>query len=98
MATLAAPSEVNLIYRDVGKTHVFTALELPGFHIGSSQLEHVFTQATAALNEHVSRLCKCEAKYQLDYTFEEFLAQIQSHTGPVVTARRASTGEPAVHH
>lgn len=98
MALLPAPAEVNLIYRNVGKTHVFTALELPGFHIGSSQLAHVFHQATAALNEHVSKLCKCEAKYKLDYSYEGFLAQIQSHTGPVVTARRASTGEGASHH
>jgi hypothetical protein len=26
------------------------------------------------------------------------LAQIESHTGPVVTARRASTGEASAHH
>ena len=98
MPTLAAPAEVNLIYRNVGKTHVFTALELPGFHIGSSMLEHVFQQATDALNEHVSKLCKCEAKYKLDYSYEGFLAQIESHTGPVVTARRASELESASQH
>jgi hypothetical protein len=98
MATLSAPAEVNLIYRNVGRTHVFTALELPGFHIGSSMLEHVFQHATAALNEHVSKLCDCEATYKLDYSYEGFLAQIESHTGPVVTARRASTEEAHLQH
>jgi hypothetical protein len=98
IATLSAPAEVNLIYRNVGKTHVFTALELPGFHIGSSMLNHVFDHALSALNEHVSKLYLCEATYKLDYSFDGFLAQIESHTGPVVTARRSSTEQASVQH
>jgi hypothetical protein len=82
------PTEVNLIYRNVGKTHVFTALELPGFHIGSSKLEHVFKQATDALNEHVSRLYKCDAKYQIEFTYEAFRVQVGKSTGKNFVARR----------
>ena len=85
------PSEVNLIYRNVGRTHVFTAMELPGFHIGSSLLEHAFNKAAEALNEHVSKLYRCEATYQLEFKYDAFLAQIGSSTGPLVVARRDPT-------
>lgn len=99
MATqLLPPSEVNLIYRNVGKTHVFTAMELPGFHIGSSRLEHAFNKATEALNEHVSKLYKCEATYQLEFDYDAFLAQIGSSMGPLVVARREPAANGARAH
>lgn len=95
---LLPPSEVNLIYRNVGRTHVFTAMELPGFHIGSSQLEHAFNKATEALNEHVSKLYRCEATYQLEFKYEAFLAQIGSSMGPLVVARRETVANGARAH
>jgi hypothetical protein len=99
MATqLLPPSEVNLIYRNVGRTHVFTAMELPGFHIGSSKLDYAFNKAAEALNEHVSKLYKCDATYQLEYDFESFLAQIDSSNGPLVIARREQAVREAHTH
>lgn len=86
------PAEVNLIYRQVGKTHVFTALELPGFHIGSSRLSHVFNQAMPALNEHVSKLYHCKALYKFaPASFDEFRSQISGDSGQV---NATITGKP----
>ncbi len=68
------PPEVTLLYREVGKTHVFTADhdKLRGFHIGSSDLSRAFHQAAIALGEHVSRVFGCSANYTLEISFTEF--------------------------
>lgn len=67
-----APEQVTLTYRRVGDTHVFTARELPGLHVGSSSLYKAFEQAIKALGEHVSRLCEREVGYEAEMTFAQF--------------------------
>lgn len=66
------PAEVTLVYREVGKTHVFTAPDFRGFHIGSSVLKTAYEQAVIALGEHISRVYNCPASYRIERSFKEF--------------------------
>jgi hypothetical protein len=66
------PEQVTLVYREVGKTHVFTARELRGFHIGSCDRKFAFEHAFTALSEHVSRLYNCHAEYKPLSSFQQF--------------------------
>jgi hypothetical protein len=85
------PQEVNLIYREVGKTHVFTAAELRGFHIGSESLAFAYENLAQALSEHVSRVFGCEAKYCIEGSFDEFRHHLGSENllGSFVIAKKA---------
>ena len=87
----APPPEVTLVYREVGKTHVFTAANLRGFHVGSSSLHFAFDHLAAALGEHVSRACNCEASYRLQVSYDEFERHLTGCelTGNFVVAKRA---------
>lgn len=88
------PKEIDLVYREVGKTHVFIAPKLRGFHIGSSSLEKAFGLAIEALGQHVTRLTKTPAAYQVDCTFSEFrkhLSEPDRGDTSVVTAKRSES-------
>ena len=74
------PEQVTLVYREVGKTHVFTARELRGFHIGSADRKFAFEHAFAALSEHVSRLYDCKAQYQSILSYQEFEKHLKAPT------------------
>jgi hypothetical protein len=89
------PSQVTLVYREVGKTHVFTAIECRGLHVGSKDLKDAFENAIDALGQHVSLLYKSNVEYEAEITFEEFLDHMKrgsSLAGNIVKAKRA---EPA---
>lgn len=91
MANLTPPVEVTLVYREVGKTHVFTAPDLHGFHIGSSVLKNAYEQAVIALGQHVSRVFDCNVAYRMDRSFKEFeslLKKDDEFAGNFVLAKR----------
>lgn len=77
-AQSSPPSEIIIVYRGVGKTHVFTSPELRGFHIGSASLKTVFDTAPDALSKHVSLLFGSDVHYHLDMSFKEFEASLDS--------------------
>jgi hypothetical protein len=74
------PEQVTLVYREVGKTHVFTARELRGFHVGSAERKFAFEHAFTALSEHVSRIYGCHAEYKTDLTYAQFEAHLKGPT------------------
>lgn len=87
-----ALEQVTLTYRKVGETHVFTARELPGLHIGSSSLYKAFEQSIKALGEHVTRLSGKEACYEAEMTFADFkkyLAGENAVMGSFVIAKKS---------
>jgi hypothetical protein len=71
------PAEVMLVYRKVGQSHVFTAIDFPGFYIGSSSLEHAFEQAARGLSQHVSKLYGSSVDYIFNPNFLEFKKRLK---------------------
>ena len=66
------PKEIELVYRQVGSSHVFTAPSIEGFYYGSASLETTFNEAAEALSMHVSRMFRVEAQYRLGVSFAAF--------------------------
>ena len=86
----APPDHVTLVYREVGKTHVFTAQGLKGFHVGSCTLDAAFKLALTALGEHVSLLCGREVKYEAATALRDFKQHLKGDDilAPFVVANR----------
>jgi hypothetical protein len=68
----APPAEIELIYKQIGKSHVFTAPSVGGFYYGSTSLEKTFNEAAKALSMHISRLYKVHTDYHLDSSLSAF--------------------------
>jgi hypothetical protein len=66
------PAEVELVYQEVGGSHVFTAPGIGGFYYSSTSLETTFEEVAHALGLHVSRLYEVEAEYHLSMSLKEF--------------------------
>jgi hypothetical protein len=73
-----APAEINLVYQQLGQSHVFTAPNIGGFYYSSTSLEKTFNEAAAALSLHVSRLYKVEASYKLGLSFADFKRKVNA--------------------
>lgn len=71
------PDMIRLVYEEVGKTHVFTAENFPGFHIGASVLRKAYDDAIVALGEHVSRVYGCTVSYDTGLDFDAFLRHLK---------------------
>lgn len=69
-----APDSVEIAYRIVGDTHVFTANKgIKGMvHVGSVNREHAFESAISALTAHVAIAYGVSAKYATQISYEEF--------------------------
>ena len=91
------PSEITLVYRVVGKTHVFTALDMTGFHIGSSSLRCAFEQASVALGEHVTAVSGMQAQYSFEPSFEAFEAHLKGK-GLIGNFVKALRSEQSAHN
>jgi len=85
------PEAVNMLYRRLGDTHVFSSTGIKGLvHVGSEDRERGFRDAFAALGEHVSHLCGEPASYRPAESYAEFsrlLAREGSLSGHVIEAR-----------
>jgi hypothetical protein len=68
------PSEVTLVYRPVGPSHVFTANgpEMSGFHISHPDRKVAFDLAGKALGEHVALIYGVDAHYEFERSFDDF--------------------------
>jgi hypothetical protein len=73
-----APAEINLVYQQLGQSHVFTAPNIGGFYYSSTSLEKTFSEAAAALSLHVSRLYKVEASYKLGLSLADFKRKVSA--------------------
>jgi hypothetical protein len=73
------PAEITLVYRPVGKSHVFTSAspEMSGFHMSHPSLKCAFELASFGLGKHVSELYNCNAAYKVDGNFEDFEAHLK---------------------
>lgn len=102
--TKTPPTSVTLIYRAIGKTHVFTAQEFKGFHIGSSSLRKAYEQAIKALGEHVSLIYGQSVEYETRQTYEAFQRKLSGIDDgdsdlfrSVVIATRSQEARAAAH-
>jgi|GEM_PF-3773793 hypothetical protein len=78
------PNEVEINYRRVGDTHVFTSKGIKGVvHCGSSDLEDAFGHVAECLSHHISEEYECEAVYTAPLTFGEFELLIASDSDVV---------------
>jgi Na+-transporting NADH:ubiquinone oxidoreductase subunit NqrB len=70
------PDEIILVYRQVGRLHVFTAVgsEMSGFHISHPDLKTAFYLAGAALGRHVVLIYGVEPQYEFERLFDDFEA------------------------
>ena len=78
----APPQEITLVYRPVGKSHVFTSpsSEMAGFHISHPSLKFAFNLAGYALGKHISELYQCSAVYEIEGSFEEFQGHLKGES------------------
>jgi hypothetical protein len=76
---VAVPENVEIAYRVVGRTHVFSTKGINGLlHVGSRDQETAFAKVIPTLNSHVSNAYGCEVAYRctVDYkTFRKHLEQ-----------------------
>jgi hypothetical protein len=100
IAAKSPPTEVTLLYRNLGMTHVFIAENFRGFHVGGTTLRDALDTAIHALGMHVSSLYSLPkpVEYRLDGTLDEFEDRLQDADAPLnftVTARITATGAHA---
>lgn len=71
---VSPPREITLVYRPVGKSHVFTATgpNMKGFHISSPKLRLAFDLAPVALGQHVALVYGVPARYEIEHSFDDF--------------------------
>lgn len=70
---ISAPEVVELVYRVVGKTHVFTSRGMQGLvHVGSSDRKTAYELVIEALNQHAKVAYDAEVKYKSEFEYEEF--------------------------
>ena len=74
-----APETVELVYRVVGNTHVFSSRGIQGLvHTGSAERKKAFTQVIECLNEHVQAVYGNDVHYHAEYTYDEFADHLDS--------------------
>lgn len=73
------PESVELIYRTVGNTHVFSSKGIKGLlHIGSESRETAFKNVIPTLNTHISEAYGCDASYNIGLSYEDFCKHVES--------------------
>jgi hypothetical protein len=70
------PEDVGLLYRPVGRSHVFSAPDLPGFQIGHPDLQLALEGICPALSSHLSATHGVPLRYELAGDYMLFLARI----------------------
>lgn len=77
-AIYEAPREIALVYRQVGKSHVFTSKSAEGLHIGSSDLGYAFEWAIKGLSAHFTKLYGRPVRYETQMDYSEFETRLLS--------------------
>lgn len=92
------PSQIALVYRQVGSTHVFSSSGIEGLvHIGSCNRKKAFEKVFRSLSRHVTHVYGREAVYEAPFTYSEFADTIEgADIGPnFVLARLACQSDIA---
>jgi hypothetical protein len=81
---LPAPEVVELVYRVVGNTHVFSSRGIQGLvHIGSHDRKTAYENVVTGLNKHVAETCGADVSYKCEYSYEEFAQHVDNERGLV---------------
>jgi hypothetical protein len=73
------PESVELVYRLVGNTHVFSSKGIKGLvHVGSHDREKAFNDSIECLGRHVSFAYQCEAAYTCTMDYDQFTAHVDA--------------------
>lgn len=98
-AHLNPPSEVTLVYRPVGKSHVFTANghKMSGFHISSPVLKTAFELAGVALGKHVKTIYGIDAQYEIESSFDNFVKHLKESIQANEVKARITCGTEFTH-
>jgi hypothetical protein len=68
-----APESVEIVYRLVGGTHVFSSKGITGLvHVGSHDRAKAFESVLPALNMHVGDAYGCKASYKFVISYSQF--------------------------
>ena len=71
------PENVNLVYRKVGKTHVFSTEGARGLvHVGSVDRENAFNSVIPALSKHITAAYEREASYTCEMSYSDFVQHL----------------------
>lgn len=73
-----APKEVQVLYRNLGRVHVFTSPDLPGLHHAHMNLKTAFETLPEVVADLVHLQYKKSHHYSLDRAFEEFQETLRS--------------------
>ena len=75
---VSVPESVEILYRMVGATHVFSSNGIKGvLQVGNYDQEQAFNAVIPALNKHISYAYNCEAAYKLSTTYVDFVAHLE---------------------
>jgi hypothetical protein len=73
------PATVELVYRKVGNTHVFSSRGIQGLvHVGSSDRETAFHDVIACLKDHVKAAYGCDVSYHCEMSYDQFAQHIDA--------------------
>lgn len=73
------PNSVELVYRVVGETHVFSSKGILGLlHIGSVNRKTAFTNVISRLSKHVTAAYNCPAAYKCEMSYDEFAQHVDA--------------------
>jgi hypothetical protein len=82
------PQRLEIFYRAVGQIHIFTARQLPGFHLAGSQLRLVFDMIGPSAQEMVRRITGIGLDYHSEVSYPAFM----NRSGLMAALRGAKTG------
>jgi hypothetical protein len=76
-----APEAVELVYRVVGNTHVFSSRGIRGLvHTGSHDRKTAFDRVMKCLNGHVKHVYGDDVRYHADMSYDEFAGHLDNDT------------------
>lgn len=79
---LPAPEVVELVYRVVGNTHVFSSRGIQGLvHVGSRDRKTAYESVVDGLNRHVAEAYGTHARYNCEYSYEQFAQHLDNDAG-----------------
>ncbi len=79
---LPVPEVVELVYRVVGNTHVFSSRGIHGLvHVGSCDRKTAYLGVVEGINLHVSEAYGTEARYKCEYSYDQFSQHVDHDSG-----------------
>jgi hypothetical protein len=92
------PNHVDLVYRQVGSTHIFSTKAITGLiHVGDDDLETAYDLVIKALNLHVTNVYGVETHYVHPVKFSDFASKVANGRGELVEVVLDQTGAACSH-